>query len=86
LFYARLLFSGEGIGEEKSAAVHYFKLSADQGNVEAQREYGVRVARGDGIEMDKAQAARYFKLAADQGDVDAQFAYAFQVARATAFR
>jgi TPR repeat protein len=51
---------------DKSAAAHYFKLSADQGHADAQSFYGCCLSNGDGVSMDKSAAAHYFKLSADQ--------------------
>lgn len=48
------------------------QLRAQQGEVEAQRELGVRYFRGDGVAQDDAEAARWLLLAAEQGDADAQ--------------
>jgi TPR repeat protein len=36
LLYGSMLFSGDDIEMNKSLAAHYFKMSADQGNVNAQ--------------------------------------------------
>jgi TPR repeat protein len=63
------------IGE--SLAAHYFKLSADQGNADAQYSYGIAFAIGQGIGIDKSLAAHYYKLSAAQGNADAQLAYGF---------
>jgi TPR repeat protein len=40
-----------GFCKNKSLAVHYYKLSADQGNAEAQFYYGFMLRRGEGISM-----------------------------------
>jgi TPR repeat protein len=60
---------------DKSHAVHYSKLSADQSYAKAQFNYGVMFKNGDGIPIDKSLAAHDFKLSAGQGLVDAQFYY-----------
>jgi TPR repeat protein len=52
-------------------AVHYYKLSADQGCPRGQSNYGFVLYTGEGIPMNKSFAPHYFKLAADQGDVAA---------------
>jgi len=46
---------------------------ANQGNVEAQYDLGVRYANGEGVPQDYAQAVKWYRLAADQGLVEAQF-------------
>ncbi len=49
-----------------------YRLSADQGNVNAQLNLGLSYEHGRGV--DKREAVRLFRLAADQGDADAQSA------------
>jgi TPR repeat protein len=51
-----MLESGEGIVMNKSLAVQYSKLSADQGNAAAQYIYGYMLDRGEGISMNKSLA------------------------------
>jgi TPR repeat protein len=60
---------------DKSLAVHYYKLSADQGHPYAQFNYAVLLDTGDGIAMDKSLAAHYYKLSADLGTTPAQARY-----------
>jgi hypothetical protein len=52
---------GNGIEMNKSLAAHYFKLSANGGEVQAQFNSGVMLFDSDGIEMNKSLAACYFK-------------------------
>jgi TPR repeat protein len=65
----------------KSLAVHYFKLSADQGIAEAQYICRLTLATCEGISMNKSLAIHYFKLSADQGKAEGQFAYRVMLAR-----
>ena len=51
------------------------KARADQGDPEAQFNYGNCLKNGSGVSVDLAAAARYYKLAADQGLAKAQFNY-----------
>jgi hypothetical protein len=48
-------------------AVKYFKLSADQGNMEAQFKYAVYLTESGIVHLDWIEAARYFRLAAGFG-------------------
>lgn len=50
----------------------YYKLSAEQGNAEAQRIFGRMYYLGDHAKQDYNEAYKWFKLAADQGDALAQ--------------
>jgi hypothetical protein len=68
-----MLFRGDGISINKSLATHYFKLSVDQGQAEAQFGYGIILSHGNGISVNKFLAVHYFKLSADQGQAVAQF-------------
>ena len=61
--------------DECGGSIHDIKLGADQGDAEAQFNYGLCLHYGSGVSVDVVSAARYFKLAADQGHVEAQFNY-----------
>jgi TPR repeat protein len=50
-------------------------LSADQGNADAQLNYGLCLRDGRGVGRDYVKAADYFKLSADQGNDEAQCNY-----------
>jgi TPR repeat protein len=52
-----------------------WKLAADQGDAEAQFNYGLRLQNGEGVSKDLKGAADYFKLAADQSFAEAQYNY-----------
>ena len=53
--------------------MHSLKLSAEQGDADAQYNLGVMYANGQGVEEDNEEAARLIGLAAEQGHVNAQF-------------
>jgi hypothetical protein len=55
------------VPENRSRAAHHFKLSADQGFVDAQRKYGHLLMSGDGVRQNEALGAQWLKLAADHG-------------------
>src|SRR3990167_4117455 len=63
---------GKGVEKDEKEACRYYKLAADQGNVNAQFTLGYMYADGKGVEKDEKEACRYYKLAADQGNVNAQ--------------
>jgi TPR repeat protein len=44
-------------------AAKYLKMSADQGNADAQYSYV-----GEGVWIDPVEAEKYFKMSADQGN------------------
>jgi TPR repeat protein len=47
-------------------ASKYFKLAADQGVMDVQHHYAIRLLVGDGVSVNHAEAAQYFRFAADQ--------------------
>ena len=58
-----------------------FKMSADQGNTEAQLKLGTMYQFGVGIAQDDAEAAKWYLKAADQGLAEAQFNLGVMYAR-----
>lgn len=57
------------------------KKSADDGNVEAQLEYALRLYNGLGVEKNQDEASHYFELSANGGQSDAQLYYSLILAR-----
>ena len=54
--------------KNETEAVRYYKLSADQGNVDAQFNLAVCYATGSGVDKNETEALKYYQLAADQGN------------------
>jgi hypothetical protein len=71
-----LLYRGEGVLVNKSLAAHYFKLSADQNDGEAQYMYAVCLLEGQGVQKNDGMGAHYLQHAADAGVIQAQVRYA----------
>ena len=65
--------NGQGVQQDYSEAVRWYKLAAAQGEVGAQSNLGIQFFKGQGVLQDYADALRWFKLAAAQGDAIAQF-------------
>jgi hypothetical protein len=65
--------SSEGVGIDLKEAANHYKLAADQGDANAQFNYGICLEMGTGVSMDLQKAVHYCKLAADQGHAHAQF-------------
>lgn len=61
------------LGKDLPKAVHYYTLSAVQGNAIAQFKLGNCYFNGTGIEKDMTKAVQYFQLSADQGQAVAQY-------------
>jgi TPR repeat protein len=51
------------------------KLSADQGNADAQNMYGTHLETGSGVPQNATKATEYYKLSADQGNLLGQYNY-----------
>lgn len=70
------LLEGVGCSRDPVAASRYYKLSADQGNVEAQYQYSLQLLGRDRIFLrDFSLAANYLKRAIDQRDSRAMVEY-----------
>jgi TPR repeat protein len=64
--------TGIGIAQDKTKAVEWFTLSANQGDARAQCNLGLCYYNGTGIAQDKTKAVEWFTLSAKQGDAQAQ--------------
>ena len=58
--------AGEGVAQDFTEAVRWFRLAADQGHAVAQNSLGVRYGKGEGVPQDFAEAARWYLKAAAQ--------------------
>ena len=56
----------------KNAPISEVQKAAEQGNVDAQYNLGVKYEYGKGVAQDYKQAVAWYRKAAEQGDVDAQ--------------
>ena len=72
-FIGTLYFNGEGVEKNDEEAIRYYKLSADQGNANAQCYLGFCYGNGEGIDRNDEEAFKYFKLSANQGYARAQY-------------
>ena len=68
----RIHAHGDGVPQDHTEAVKWFRLAADQGHVSAQFNLGVSYADGLGVPQDDVQAVKWFRRAADQGYASAQ--------------
>ena len=67
-----MYYTGEGVPEDDTEAVRWFRLAADQGHALAQNNLGYMYANGEGVPEDDAEAVRWYRLAAEQGFALAQ--------------
>ena len=61
-----------GVTQNKEAVVNLFRVSAEKGNLEAQRALADCYMHGEGAPKDEAEAAKWYCKAAEQGDWVAQ--------------
>lgn len=64
--------TGNGAIQDYTKAIHWYKLSAEQGNVNAQNNLGFSYYNGNGADQDYAIAVKWYRMAAEQGHVIAQ--------------
>jgi hypothetical protein len=65
-------YNGDGVKQDFTAAMEWFKKAADQGNAEAQCKIGSMYENGDGVPRDYAEAVKWYRKAADQGNAEAE--------------
>jgi hypothetical protein len=65
--------NGDGVTEDDSQAVYWYKKAAEQGHAKAQYNLGVMYSYGEGVAEDDTQAVYWYKKAAEQGDAAAQY-------------
>ncbi len=63
---------GEGLEQDYTEAVKWYRKAADQGRAEAQYNLGVMYDNGEGVEQDYREAVKWYRLSAAQGDAAAQ--------------
>ena len=68
-----IYYNGQGVSQDYTQAVQWYRKAAEQGVAQAQYNLGVMYANGQGIRQDDAQAVQWFLKAAEQGVAEAQF-------------
>ena len=58
---------GEGVPEDPTEAVRWYRLAAEQGFAMAQFNLGGMYMSGEGVPEDDTEAVRWYRLAAEQG-------------------
>ncbi len=64
----RVLYDGEGVGQNHDEATKWFAKAAAQGNASAQRDLGVAYAYGNGVPRDLVEGMKWATLAANQNE------------------
>ncbi len=65
-------FNGQGVAQNYSEALRWYRLAAAQGNADAQGQIGFAYAQGIGVVKNYVEAVKWFKLAAAQGESSAR--------------
>ena len=65
-------YKGQGVTQSDAEAFKWFKLAAEQGNVDAQNHLGYMYEYGQYVTRNETEAVDWFRLAANQGHVSAQ--------------
>ena len=68
---------GDGVPENDTEAVKWYRKAADQGDAYAQCNLGVMYENGEGVPENDAEAVKWYRKAADQGDAGAQYNLGF---------
>jgi len=58
---------GDGIGQDRAAAQHWFELSAKQGYAKGQYNLAVMLGSGLGGQKDHKKSVKWYRKAAEQG-------------------
>jgi hypothetical protein len=61
--------------KNQTKAAHYWKLAADQGDVQAQMTYANCLLHGDGVNVDMIESQKYFELACSRGGSSVKLRY-----------
>ena len=67
-----MYFIGQGVSQDYKESVKWYRLSAEQGDAEAQFNLGLMYSEGQGVPQDDKEAVKWYRLAAEQGDADAR--------------
>ena len=62
-----MYYQGQGVTQDFKEAVKWFRLSAEQGNADAQDILGVMYSNGQGVTKDYSRAYIWYSIAAAQG-------------------
>ncbi|MGE4367555.1 tetratricopeptide repeat protein, partial [Thermomonas sp.] len=70
---ALMYAEGQGVPQDETEAVQWYRKAAEQGEAAAQNNLGWMYANGRGVSRDDAEAAKWYRKAAEQGVAAAQY-------------
>ena len=65
-------YNGQGVTQDYSEAVKWFRKAAEQGYAAAQNNLGMCYKNGEGVTRDYSEAVKWYQKAAERGDQDAK--------------
>ena len=65
--------TGEGVPQNDSEAVKWYRRAAEQGLAEARNNLGLMYDKGEGVPQDDSEAVKWYRRAAEQGLAAAQY-------------
>ena len=68
--------NGEGLPQNYSKAVKWFRMAAEQGDSNAQYSLGLKYSVGHGVPQNYSEAAKWHRKSAEQGNTAAQLSLA----------
>ena len=68
--------NGEGLPQNYSKAVKWFRMAAEQGDSNAQYSLGLKYSVGHGVPQNYPEAAKWHRKSAEQGNTAAQLSLA----------
>ena len=69
-----MYYSGNGVEEDRTIAVTWFRKAAEGGYTKAQHTLGLCYHKGEGVTQNHAEAVKWFQKAAERGYAKAQHA------------
>jgi len=67
-----MYYNGQGVTQDYSETVKWFRKAAEQGNAPAQSNLGLMYYNGQGVAQDYSEAVKWYRRAAEQGNAPAQ--------------
>ena len=67
-----MYLDGQGVAQNYKEAVKWYRLSAEQGEAEAQHSLGLSYSLGRGVPLDYKEAVRWYRMSATKGSARAQ--------------
>ena len=64
---------GQGVPQDYKEALKWYRLSAEQGDADAQYNLGWMYDEGQGVPQDNKEAVKWWRLSAEQRNERAQF-------------